>query len=272
MNSNNSPYKFNAKELDAETGNYYYGARYYDPKFSICLSVDPLADAPANIGTSPYAYVWNNPLKFIDPDGRHGQTTIVGDNGNGTYTVKDWVDDGSTDVVLEDGTKVGESLTTHSFVNEKNDPVVGAVIDTRSNEGQNFIDNEIIADDPNVFHYRDNATLNEHYDFKSRGLDEEASVQEALIYRTRGSMTSDRKMASARDFGNMAAGIVAARAGVPHWIAKMKFNELQGGQEPPVSAKAQQIGLNMGDKLFWQDYRKREYKKATNPWPTGPKE
>jgi len=27
-NSNNSPYKFNAKMLDAETGNYYYGARY----------------------------------------------------------------------------------------------------------------------------------------------------------------------------------------------------------------------------------------------------
>ncbi|SDX31441.1 RHS repeat domain-containing protein [Aequorivita viscosa] len=32
LNSNNSPYKFNAKELDAETGNYYYEARYYDPK------------------------------------------------------------------------------------------------------------------------------------------------------------------------------------------------------------------------------------------------
>jgi uncharacterized protein RhaS with RHS repeats len=26
-----SPYKFNGKELDAETGLYYYGARYYDP-------------------------------------------------------------------------------------------------------------------------------------------------------------------------------------------------------------------------------------------------
>ena len=36
-------YKFNAKELDSETGNYYYGARYYDPKVSVWLSVDPLA-------------------------------------------------------------------------------------------------------------------------------------------------------------------------------------------------------------------------------------
>jgi|GEM_PF-3078922 len=59
------------------------------------------------------------------------------------------------------------------------------------------------------------------------------------------------------DFGNMAAGIVAARAGIPDLVAKMKFGELQGGPEPPVSAKAQQIGLNIGRKLFWSDYGKR---------------
>ncbi|MFN4197919.1 MAG: RHS repeat-associated core domain-containing protein, partial [Flavobacterium sp.] len=36
-------YKFNGKELDVETGLYYYGARYYNPQLSIWLSVDPLA-------------------------------------------------------------------------------------------------------------------------------------------------------------------------------------------------------------------------------------
>ena len=66
-NSYNTPYKFNAKELDEETGNYYYGARYYDPKFSIWLSVDPLAEKFP--GWSPYNYVLNNPIIFIDPDG-----------------------------------------------------------------------------------------------------------------------------------------------------------------------------------------------------------
>lgn len=37
------PYLFNGKELDSETGLYYYGARYYDPKTSLWLNVDPLA-------------------------------------------------------------------------------------------------------------------------------------------------------------------------------------------------------------------------------------
>src|SRR6056297_285643 len=69
-----TPYKFNGKELDCESGYYYYGARYYDPKFGRFLGVDPLADAPLNVGTSPYAYVWNNPLKFIDPTGMHGES------------------------------------------------------------------------------------------------------------------------------------------------------------------------------------------------------
>gem|GEM_PF-4406523 len=67
-NSNNSPYKFNAKELDDETGNYYYGARYLNPKWSFWLSVDPLAEKYP--GWSPYNYTLLNPLKFIDPDGR----------------------------------------------------------------------------------------------------------------------------------------------------------------------------------------------------------
>jgi len=39
-----NPYKFNAKELDSETGLYYYGARYYNPRLSIWYGVDPLGE------------------------------------------------------------------------------------------------------------------------------------------------------------------------------------------------------------------------------------
>ncbi|OAE90529.1 hypothetical protein SU65_12390 [Flavobacterium psychrophilum] len=63
-----SPYLFNGKELDRETNLSYYGARYLDMKTSLWLNVDPLAKNYPNI--SPYAYVANNPLRYIDPDGR----------------------------------------------------------------------------------------------------------------------------------------------------------------------------------------------------------
>ena len=63
----NTPYLFNAKELDDETGLYYYGARYYDPRTSVWLSTDPMQEKYP--GFSTYAYTFNNPIKFIDPTG-----------------------------------------------------------------------------------------------------------------------------------------------------------------------------------------------------------
>jgi RHS repeat-associated protein len=62
-----SPYKFNGKELDDETGFYYYGARYYDPRISIWASVDPLAEK--FVAHSPYNYCFNNPVRYNDPTG-----------------------------------------------------------------------------------------------------------------------------------------------------------------------------------------------------------
>ncbi|QTY28294.1 RHS repeat-associated core domain-containing protein [Flavobacterium sp. CS20] len=67
LNSHNTRYKYNGKEFDQETGNYYYGARYYNPKNSLWLSVDPLAEERP--GMTPYNFVQNNPLNRIDPDG-----------------------------------------------------------------------------------------------------------------------------------------------------------------------------------------------------------
>src|SRR5690606_15559059 len=75
-NSYNSPFKYNGKEFDEETGNYYYGARYYDPRTSIWLSVDPLAEKYPS--WNPYAYTFQNPINFIEPDGREGRA--VNDN------------------------------------------------------------------------------------------------------------------------------------------------------------------------------------------------
>ena len=57
LNSYNTPFKFNGKELDDETGNYYYGARYYNPKTSIWLSVDPLAEKMPSWSSYNYVFI-----------------------------------------------------------------------------------------------------------------------------------------------------------------------------------------------------------------------
>ena len=67
-NTWNTPYLFNAKEFDEETGMYYYGARYYEPRLSLWISVDPMEEKYPNIGG--YVYCVNNPVKFVDLDGR----------------------------------------------------------------------------------------------------------------------------------------------------------------------------------------------------------
>ncbi|MGI6320318.1 MAG: RHS repeat-associated core domain-containing protein [Bacteroidales bacterium] len=63
-----TPYRFNGKELDEETGYYYYGARYYTPELGIWLSVDPLSDKYPSM--SAFMYCAGNPVVLVDPDGR----------------------------------------------------------------------------------------------------------------------------------------------------------------------------------------------------------
>ena len=66
-NTWNTPYLFNAKEFDEETGMYYYGARYYEPRLSLWMSVDRFAENYPNIAS--YCFSANNPLHIVDENG-----------------------------------------------------------------------------------------------------------------------------------------------------------------------------------------------------------
>ena len=74
--SEDMPYKFNGKELDEETGLYYYGARYMDPKISMWLGVDPLMEKYTNV--SGYVFCHSNPIVRIDRDGCADYFSISG--------------------------------------------------------------------------------------------------------------------------------------------------------------------------------------------------
>jgi RHS repeat-associated protein len=68
-------YRYTGKERDTESGNDYFGARYYASSMGRWLSPDPinLTNArlmnPANT-LNKYVYGANNPIKYVDPDGK----------------------------------------------------------------------------------------------------------------------------------------------------------------------------------------------------------
>ena len=70
-NSIAEKFQYTGKELQEELGlNLYdYGTRMYDPALGRFMSVDKLADHLRQINRSPYAYGWNNPVYYNDPDG-----------------------------------------------------------------------------------------------------------------------------------------------------------------------------------------------------------
>jgi RHS repeat-associated protein len=59
-------FQYTPRESDAETGLYYYRARYYDPTAARFLSEDPSQFLG---GANFYRYSFNNPVNFTDPSG-----------------------------------------------------------------------------------------------------------------------------------------------------------------------------------------------------------
>ena len=138
----NNPYKYNGKELDEATGLYYYGARYMDPKTSIWLSVDPLAvynpvmesefygDGQHNGGVyysgnlNPYIYTYQNPIKYIDPNGKQtvGQQIGIVIKNPSKFGLMRNAGGSLADVAGNFSTRGATSLSTFSVL-ERNGPL-----------------------------------------------------------------------------------------------------------------------------------------------------
>ncbi|MBR4453577.1 MAG: RHS repeat-associated core domain-containing protein [Bacteroidales bacterium] len=213
-------YSFNAKELDEETGMYYYEARYYAPP--TFTSRDPLFEKYFWI--SPYAYCANNPVKYVDPSGEevsthtdeNGRVIAVFDDGdNGVYRHGRNADGSSvTEYQITKrhenkgtsagGTYMGESLHSLSFAdqslyntNGQIRPMPGMIIDFDSDELTRKA-NSIIDQSPSLYQYQKNADKKGDWNLKKD------IKHGSLLYG---------KYASPRDAGNFIAGMVAASGG-----------------------------------------------------------
>jgi RHS repeat-associated protein len=78
--------RYSSQSFDEETGLYYFGGRYYDPVIGRFIQPDPAIPSIFNPQAyDRYAYCYDNPLKYFDPDGHAGYWADVGQVWLGYY-------------------------------------------------------------------------------------------------------------------------------------------------------------------------------------------
>ena len=275
------PNKYSSKELDRQNGIDWYDfeARYQDPMLPMFTTQDPLAAKYPNI--SPYAYCAGNPIRYIDPSGK---STKVVYSGNNIYTVIGGYLDNDRNIYIYKKDRngnytvkcrsIGVSTSETSFYNsDKNSWAKGAKINLNDNSGRYFL-NKMASEDITLDDYMLNATNNSPYDFKVTNGGPNRVFSGIGIYRGMpiGGKTSDGKLliSSARDIGNIAAGIVAAKNGIPWKDARIAFDtyqsikNIENGLHPGVEGLSTQNAEKYGWSLV--TLHSNTYSELQNLW------
>ena len=208
------------------------------------ISVDPLAEKYP--GVSSYVYCLDNPIKYVDPDGRSTHTNqngkviaVYNDKNLGVYRHSDkslkGVDLNKTTLSTKGAEKMGESLHSLSFADQTLYNKTGEVkkmdnmtIDFNSTKLTSEV-NEILGSKPSLAEYAKKAGSNGDWDIKTKV--------------SNGSLLNG-KYASPRDAGNFAAGAVAQMSGIEP-IAQFGYGayNLTGNSKPITGALTLGVGV-----------------------------
>ena len=132
-------YRFTGKEMDSETGLYYFGARYLDPKYSRWLSCDPALGeyltpddnkqygAFDYVNLNLYHYGHNNPLKYKDPSGEKDVFSYFYDMCAMSYGSE------GADYIMKNDTSVQVATTIDAAA--KGDPKAQQILAAATKEG-----------------------------------------------------------------------------------------------------------------------------------------
>ncbi|MBI3477118.1 MAG: RHS repeat-associated core domain-containing protein [Acidobacteria bacterium] len=113
-------YKFTGKERDSESGLDYLGARYYGSGMARFNSADPKSITKQRVRDpqqwNMYSYTRNNPLAFVDPDGREVRTPLQGQQYD--QLVKMIAKEYMKESFRKDFNKLSDSKTVHEIGNK----------------------------------------------------------------------------------------------------------------------------------------------------------
>jgi RHS repeat-associated protein len=268
---------FTGKERDAETGLDYFLARYYSGAQGRFISADlPLIDQRTDHPQSwnLYSYARNNPLKYVDEDGRSTHTdwsgyvvAVYNDGDLGIYrhiSLDNW--DGNS-ILPKEGSgieRMGETQWWDEFLNPEKKKILPGV---RIDFGASFDDlismlNEEARESlPGQLAQK--SLPGGRFDIKSKSPFLDSKVGRLL----------NGKCVTLRSAGNYLAGLNAASIGIPakqirdtagalqNWgalgVALHKLLGLSFGEEIPYAQRQIDLGIEAGKKIYVEDLIKR---------------
>ena len=239
----NSPYLFNGKELDEETGLVYYGARYYNPRESVWLSVDPIAlydpvmqtehyiDGEHNNGyfnpknTSIYGYCYQNPILYVDPNGKQVYFTKF---QKSSYEGRGWFGKGVNFMVNTLKGTANGAIDLWNYAGDLTNPEDIWDMDY----GNEKLSNDAIKTFDNIKQYAQNTTLKE-FGKDLKGVLTDVNTYEDLVgalltTKGLGSLSKAGKAAKLGKVGKVSSKVDDAAKNMSDWLGegfKVKTNK-----------------------------------------------